>query len=169
MFFISWEMQYNENSHSYGQLVIGSFITTTCPLMNQVSCRVFWWNFKSPRWLSPLTAQTWYPATSGFYQTKITFEREDVSVYWWDSGKYDEAANGDSNKGFRRVFWTVEQMVGELCEVPRFLLWKGLRCHCTMFLVSGIFFKKVSIFHSTWLDTFWTELVYINDYHNHAK
>ena len=30
VFFIGWKMQNNINSHSYGQLVIGSFITTTC-------------------------------------------------------------------------------------------------------------------------------------------
>ena len=30
--------------------------------------------------------------------------------------KYDGAADGASNKGFCRVFWTVEEMLGELCE-----------------------------------------------------
>ena len=30
-----------------------------------------------------------------FLQTKITFEREEISDCWWDSGKYDRAANGD--------------------------------------------------------------------------
>ena len=33
------------------------------------------------------TAQIWHPATSGFSQTKITFEREEISDHWWDSGK----------------------------------------------------------------------------------
>ena len=36
------------------------------------------------------------------------------------------------------VFWTVEEMLGELCEVPRCLLWRGLRCHCPMYNVSCI-------------------------------
>ena len=46
---------YSDDSegHSYGQLVIGSFIMTIRLLMHHVSCRVFWWNIKSPRWLSP--------------------------------------------------------------------------------------------------------------------
>ena len=46
---------YSDDSegHSCGQLVIGSFITTMCWLTHLVSCRVFWWNIKSPRWLSP--------------------------------------------------------------------------------------------------------------------
>ena len=42
---------------SYGQLVIGSFITTIHPLMHHISCRDFWQNIKSPKWLSPPTAQ----------------------------------------------------------------------------------------------------------------
>ena len=68
MFFISWEMQYDKNGLSYGQLVIGSFIATTHLLLHHVSCRVFWQNITSPRWLSPATAQIWCPATSGFSQ-----------------------------------------------------------------------------------------------------
>ena len=53
---------------SYGQLVIGSCITMMHPLMHHISCIVFWWNFKSSRWLRPSTAQIWCPATSGFSQ-----------------------------------------------------------------------------------------------------
>ena len=48
--------------------VIGSFITTTCPHIHHVLCKVFWRNIKSPRWLSPLRAQIWCPVTSGFSQ-----------------------------------------------------------------------------------------------------
>ena len=35
----------------------------------------------------------------------------------WDSGKYDEANDGDSNKVFCRVLWTVEETLRELCDV----------------------------------------------------
>ena len=35
-------------------------------VMHHILCRVFWRNIKSPRWLSPPTAQIWHPATSGF-------------------------------------------------------------------------------------------------------
>ena len=31
----------------------------------------------------------------GFPKTKITFEKEEISNHWWDSGKYDGAADGD--------------------------------------------------------------------------
>ena len=51
-----------------GQVVIGSFIMTMHLLMHQVLCRVFWWNIKSPRWLSFPTAQIRHPVTSGFSQ-----------------------------------------------------------------------------------------------------
>ena len=37
MFFVSGEMQYDQNGLCYGQLVIGSFITTTRPLTHHVS------------------------------------------------------------------------------------------------------------------------------------
>ena len=33
---------------------MGSFITTLHLLMHHVLCRIFWWNIKSSRWLSPL-------------------------------------------------------------------------------------------------------------------
>ena len=68
VFFIGWRTQYDENSHSYVQLVTGSFITATRPLMHHVLCRVFLRNIKSPRWLSPHIAQIWHPTTSGFSQ-----------------------------------------------------------------------------------------------------
>ena len=32
--------------------------------------------------------------------------------------------------------------LGEPCEVPKCLLWRGLRCHCPMYNVSCIFFNK---------------------------
>ena len=53
---------------SCGQLVIGSFIMTTCLLRYHILCSVFWWNIKSPRWLSPATAQIRHPVISGFSQ-----------------------------------------------------------------------------------------------------
>ena len=54
-------------------------------------------------------------------------EREEMSDNWWDSGKYNGAADGH---------W----------EVPRCLLWRGLRCHCPMYLVPCIFFSKCLYF-----------------------
>ena len=42
--------------------------------------------------LQPRFGTLWLLA---FPQTKITFEREEISDHWWDSGKYNGAANGD--------------------------------------------------------------------------
>ena len=49
-----------------------------------------------------------------------------------------------------------------LCKVPRCLLWRGLRCHCPIqsFLYLVYSSINVSIFHGTWLDAFWTDLIY---------
>ena len=85
----------DSEGQSYGQLVIGSFITTMCLLMHHISCRVFWQNIKSPSWLSPPIAQIWCPGTFGFFKTNTTFEREEISDHQWDSGKYDGAADGN--------------------------------------------------------------------------
>ena len=109
----------------------------TCSCIMQ---RFFLWNLKSPRWLSPTTAQIWCPVTSGFSQTKTTFHTGEISGLWWDSGKYNRAADGNSNKEFCRVFWTVEEVLGELHEPPRCPLWRGLRCHCPMYSVSCFFY-----------------------------
>ena len=95
-----------------------------CLLRHHVSCRVsrrvFWWNIRSPRF-----GALWLLAAP---KTKITYEREKdfrLSV------------------GFRRIQWGSWLWLGELCEVPRCLLWRELRRHCpnTMFLVSCIFNK----------------------------
>ena len=94
MFFVGWEMQYDENSHSYGQLVSGRFIMAVHQLMPRVSCRVFWQNIKSPRWLSSPAAQIWTLWLLAFPKTKITFERV-ISDLQWNSGKQDGAADGD--------------------------------------------------------------------------
>ena len=102
-------------------------------------------------------------------KTKITFEREENSDCWWDSWKYSGAAEGNSNQGFCRVFWTVEEMLGELCEVPKCLPegnW-GVIVLCTMYLLSSAI--NVSIFHSTWLETFWTDLTYAVEYYSAIK
>ena len=61
---------------------------------------------------------------------------------------------------FRKIWWGSWWRLGELCEVPRCILWRGLRHHCSMCNVSCILSINVSIFHITWLDTFWTDLVY---------
>ena len=128
---------------SYGQLVIGSFITTICPLMYYGSCRVFWWNIKSPRALSPTTAQIWHAGLLAFPKTKITFERDEISNHWWDSGKYNRTADGDWDNCVRSQ--------GAYFEGD----W-GIIVLSKMFLVLVSTSINTSVFHITWLDTFCT-------------
>ena len=140
---------YSDDSegHRYGQLMIGSLIATMCPFMHPVLCRVFWWNIKSPRWLSFPTAQIWHPVTSGFPKIKMTFERAEISDHWWDSGKYNGAADGDWENCVRSQGTYFEGTEASLSYVQ-----------CFLYLVSSSI--NVFIFHITWLDTFWTDLVY---------
>ena len=79
---------------SYGQLVIGSFITTTRLLMHHISCRVFSKTSNHPGNSAPLHPRFGTLWLLTFLKTKITFEREEISYHWWDSGKYDRAADG---------------------------------------------------------------------------
>ena len=106
---------------------------TTHLLLPHISCRVFWWNIQSPRWLSPLQPRFVALRLLAFPQIKITFEREEISDCWWDSGKYDGAANGD---------W-------ENCVRSQGVYFDGhwgVIVLCTMFLVSCIFFNKCLYF-----------------------
>ena len=64
-----------------------------------------------------------------FPKTKITFEREGISDHWWDSGKYNRAADGN---------W-------ENCVRPQGAYSEGdwgVIVLGTVFLVSSIFFNK---------------------------
>ena len=91
--------------------------------------------------LQPRFGTLWLLA---FPKTKITFEREGISDHQWDLGKYEGAADGDWQNYVRSQ--------GAYFQGD----W-GIVVSCTMFLVSSSI--DVSIFKSTWLDTFWTDLV----------
>ena len=85
--------------------------------------------------LQPRFGTLWLLA---FPETKVTFEREEISDNQWDSGKYCGAADGD---------W-------ENCVRSQGAYFEGdwsIIVLCTVFLVSSI---NVSIFHVAWLDTF---------------
>ena len=60
---------------------------------------------------------------------------------------------------FRKIQQGSWWQLGELCEVPRFLLWRGLRCRCPAYNISCIFFNKYLYFSYYTLDTFWTDIV----------
>ena len=93
------------------------------------------WN--QPGDSGPLQPRFGAPWLLAFPKVKITFEKEEVSDHWWDSGKCNEAADGN---------W-------EMCEVLRCLLWRRLRHHCPMYTVSCVlyFLQKMSLFF-IWYD-----------------
>ena len=79
--------------------------------------------------LQPRFGALWLLA---FPKTKITFEREEISDR--SLMRFSKTRHGS--------WW----QLGELCEVSRWLLWKGLKCHCPMYEVSCIFFNKCLYF-----------------------
>ena len=94
--------------------------------------------------LAPLQLRFGTLRLLAFPETKITFEREEISDCWWDSGKYDKAADGNWENCVRSQ--------GAYFEGD----W-GITVLCTIFLVSSSI--NIFIYHSTWLDTFWTDLI----------
>ena len=72
-----------------------------------------------------------------FSKTKITFEREEISDRWWDSGKYGEVADRDWENyvKFQEAYFEGVWGILYLLQI------------------------NVSIFHITWLYTFWIDLV----------
>ena len=97
--------KYSDDSQgcSYGQLVIGIFIMTTCPLMHHISWRIFGETSNHPSDSTSLQAKFGALRLLSFPKTKITFEREEISDCRWDSGLWQGS------------WWWLE----ELWEVPR--------------------------------------------------
>ena len=91
---------------SYGQQVIGSSITTTWLLVHHVSCRVFWLNIWSPRWLRP--PQPWFGALP-----LVDFPK--TEIFW--NGK-----DFRPSERFTKIWQGSWRLLGELCEGPRSLL-----------------------------------------------
>ena len=145
MFFISWEMQFEENGLSLGQLVIGSFITTTRPLMYHISCRNFWWNII----------------------TQVTQAHYSPNLLTFDFLLFPKLKSPLKGKRFQTIDEIQENMTGQLMASGR-TLWgskvsnlKGTEAtlsyaQCFLYLVSSSI--SVSIFHITWLDTCWIEI-----------
>ena len=81
--------------HSYGQLVTGSFITTTCLVTLLPRAEFFCEHQITQVTQSPYSPELVPCNFWLFPQTKITFEREKISDRQQDSGKYDGAADGN--------------------------------------------------------------------------
>ena len=93
-----------------------------------MECRVFWWNIKSPRWLSPLTAQIWL-----FPKLKSPLKGKRFQTINEIQEKYDGAADGRWENCVRSQGTYFEGDWGTIVL-------------CTMFLVSWVFFNKCLCF-----------------------
>ena len=126
---------------------------TTCSLVYHISCRVFWWNNKSPRWLSPLQPRFGALQLLAFPKTKITFESKRFQTT-------DEVQKNTTG-------WLMA--IGRTVWGPKVPTLNGTEAslsyvQCFLCLVSSSI--NVSIFHITWLASFWTDLIYIKPYYN---
>ena len=77
--------------------------------------------------LQPRCAALWLLTSP---KTEIIFEKEEIRP----------------SMRFRTMWQGSSWRLGKLCEVPRCLLWRGLRHHCPMDNVSCIFFNKCLYF-----------------------
>ena len=98
--------------------VIGSFITTRHLLMRHVLCRVFFAKHQITQVTQPHYGTDLEYYVFWLFPLQKNPEKEEISDHWWDSGKYNRAADGDWENCVRSQ---------DGC-----LLWRGLRCHCPM-------------------------------------
>ena len=132
---------------SYGQLVTGSFITTTCPLMHHISC-----NFLAKHRITQVTQPPYSPDLA--------------PCDFWLFPKLKPPLKG---KRFQTSHEIQENTMGQLMVIRR-IVWgpkvttlKGtevsLSCvQCSFYFVSPSI--NVSISHITGLDIFYTDLAY---------
>ena len=139
---------YSDDSEgcSYGQLLISSFIATMLLLMHHISC-------------SLLVKHQITQVTQPLYSPDLAP---------CDFQLFPKLKSPLKGKRFQTVDEIQENMTGQLMAIGR-TVWgpevpnlKGTEAslsyvQCFLYLVSASI--NVSIFHSTWLDTFWTDLM----------
>ena len=111
-----------------------------------VSYRVFWWNIKSPRRLSPTNSPNLPPCDFWLFP-KIN--------HLWEEGNFRLSMRFRKNT-MELLMATERVLCVQLCAVLRCLLWRGLRCHCPMYHV--VFSVNISI-HYYMAGYLWTDLV----------
>ena len=109
---------------------------------------IFWWNIKSSRWLSPHYSPDLAPCNFWLFPKLISplkFKRfQTVNEIQENPMRHLLV--------IRRTLWCP--------KMPTFKATKASSScvHCFLHLVTSI---NVSIFHITWLDIFWTKLIYV--------
>ena len=112
---------------------VGNCWLAASPQQCVCSCRVFWWNIKSPRWLSPHYSPDLVP---------------------WDFWLFPKLKSPLKGKRFQTISEIQENMMGQLMAIrtvwgPKVPTLKGnwgILVPCTMFLISYIFFSKCLLF-----------------------
>ena len=125
--------------------MFGIFITTMHLLIHHIYVEIFFSetsNHSSDS--APLQPKFGVLWLLDFPKIKVTFEREEISDPWCDSGKY----NGLTG----RTVWGPKVPTLEGTEAS------SSHVQCSLYLVSSS--VNVSIFHITCLDTFWIDLVF---------
>ena len=121
---------------SYGQLVIGSFITT----------------------MSPRILQSFFEKHQITQVTQSPYSPDWVPHDFWLSSKLKSPLKGKRLQTIDEIHLMVIERTVWGPKVPSL---KGTEAslsyvQCFLYLVSSI---NVSIFHSTWLETFWTDFI----------
>ena len=128
---------------SNGQLVIDSFIMTICPLMNQVSCSFF----------------------EKHQITQVTQPLYSSDLAPYDFWLFPKPKSPLKVKRFQTIVKIHKSMMGQLMATgrtvrgPKVPTLKRTDALLSYLVSSSI---NVSTFHMAWLDTFWTDLVYIH-------
>ena len=89
--------------------------------------------------LQPIFGTLWLLA---FPQTKIIFEREEISDHWWDSGKYDGTADGDWENCVRSQGAYFEEAWGILVLYTVFLVSSSTNACIFPYCMAGYFLYK---------------------------
>ena len=137
----------DSEGHSYGQLVIGSFITTMCPLMHRILC-----SFLAKHQI-----------------TQVTHSSYSQNLMPCNSWHFPKLKSPLKGKRFQTINEIQENTIGQRMVTgrtgwgPKVPALKGTEMwlsyvQCFLYFVSSSI--NVSIFHIRCLDTFWTDLVY---------
>ena len=134
-----------------------------CPLKHHLTYRIFSWNIKLSMWFSPLYSSVFVPHDFWLFPKQNHLWKGRGSRLSMRFRKIQWGSWWRVQQRILQSIWTVEEMLGELCEVLGCLLWRWPRCHCPMYNVSSILYllQLISLFFYIWLDTFWTDLVYV--------
>ena len=124
-----WKHLNDSEGCSYGKLMIGNFITTTAHASHLMQ--------------SFLVKHQITQVTQSLYSPDL------VPSNFWLFPKLKSPWKGRDFRllmRFRKIKQDSWWQLGELCEVPRCLLGRGLRHHCPMYSIPCIFFKKCLFF-----------------------